>query len=498
MLLGIGLTQLAIFPRIYTCPPSATCSGSYDPNHGNAPQLLQSFMSYWLKGGVMLASVGILRLSAYQAWFVLMHEGNTVKDLDSNLGAIRGSVTDAFFLLFRKNNRLLSFFVFAMLGIDTSISLIIGLSIQKQNGTKDLEFTYNATSSFPDSSLKHMNNVGQLMATQKAISWALDGDKSHGVALRGSLVVPDDRSSEASHALPAGPKISGRFTCQGFNNYTFDPKSSPPRWYINIGELQYIANAAMTLHTSVYLVDTAVARYVWVSNTTDLIPNATTTDDGGMNIALCTHWVEMELEELKKDGYDYLNANTAFTSGCADNANSDSCIADSVNNAILNWWGGEGTAFWHISCRGGVLGPIPPSNNTERYCPLTQELWKETTIAMLDGIMQTAPTSIPSSQTLRAVVEDLNRSRWWLNAVIPAGTFVLYVVGLTYTCLRSQGDLAFKELNLDEVIKAAQTDHVHDLIVTGQLKKTRVRYNSEIQGFIRSHNHSSSSVEWSR
>jgi hypothetical protein len=28
--------------------------------------------------------------------------------------------------------------------------LITGLSIQKQNGTKDLDFTYNATSRFPD------------------------------------------------------------------------------------------------------------------------------------------------------------------------------------------------------------------------------------------------------------------------------------------------------------------------------------------------------------
>jgi hypothetical protein len=49
-------------------------------------------MSYWPKVGMALASVGILRLSAYQAWFILMHEANTVKDLDLNLGVIRGSV----------------------------------------------------------------------------------------------------------------------------------------------------------------------------------------------------------------------------------------------------------------------------------------------------------------------------------------------------------------------------------------------------------------------
>lgn len=109
---------------------------------------------------------------------------------------------------------------------------------------------------------------------------------------------------------------------------------------------------------------------------------------------------------------------------------------------------------------------------------------------MLDGITQTAPTSIPSFQKLQAGVEELNRKRWWLNAVIPAAIFVLYLVGLAYTCLRSQGDPAPKKLNLDEVVRAAQTDHIHDLILTGQLKKTPVRYHSQI-GFVDSHNHSS-------
>lgn len=40
MLLGIALIQVIIFPKIRTCPPSATCPGSYDPNNGNSLQLL--------------------------------------------------------------------------------------------------------------------------------------------------------------------------------------------------------------------------------------------------------------------------------------------------------------------------------------------------------------------------------------------------------------------------------------------------------------------------
>ena len=109
---------------------------------------------------------------------------------------------------------------------------------------------------------------------------------------------------------------------------------------------------------------------------------------------------------------------------------------------------------------------------------------------MLDGIMQTAQTSISSSQRLQTVVEDLDRQKWWLNAIIPAATFVLYLVGLAYTSHRSQGDLAFKKLSLDEVVRAAQTDHIHDLILTGQLTKTPVRYYSQV-GFVDRHNQSS-------
>jgi hypothetical protein len=90
-------------------------------------------------------------------------------------------------------------------------------------------------------------------------------------------------------------------------------------------------------------------------------------------------------------------------------------------------------------------------------------VWKETTIVTLDGITQTAPMSISSSQRLQAVIDNLNRKRWWLNAIIPVATFPLYLVGLAYTCIRSRGDPALKDLNLDEVVRAAQTNHVHDL-----------------------------------
>jgi hypothetical protein len=454
------------------------CPGSYDPDSGNSLQLLQAFMSYWLKAGVTISSIGMLKLSAYQAWFILMHRGNTVKNLDLALGAIRGSVNDAVFLLFQKNNRLLSIFVFALLGIGAAISLVTSLSIEKDIGSKMLTFRYNGSSDLPNSSLKVANNDGQLKATQKVIPWALDNNTSHDGAFRGTLVVPDARTSQASNALPGGPTITGHFVCEPHTNYT--PHTS--QWDIWIGGQKFIATQGMSLSVSMWSIDTAVTKYLWVSNTTNLLPNATTTDDGKMNIASCTHYLEMIPEGPQKLEFDYLNPTQPQMSGCQ-STDTNTCVADSVNNAILNWWGGEGTTFWHISCRGGVLGPTPSRNDEERYCPLTQDLWKETVISMMDAIVQTAPNRLSAIQDINAIVVELNRSRWWVNAIIPAATVVVYVIGLGYTCVLSEGDKVSKELNLVEVVKAAQTDHVHDLVLSGQLKKTPIRFDSQF-GFV--------------
>jgi hypothetical protein len=124
-----------------------------------------------------------------------------------------------------------------------------------------------------------------------------------------------------------------------------------------------------------------------------------------------------------------------------------------------------------------------PSSDAERYCPVTQELFQATAVGMLDAIMQTAPSSVPAVQELEANVGGLNGSRWWLNATIPAATLIIYLIELGYTCVLSREDTMLKELNLEEVVRAAQTVHVHDLVSSGQLKKTPLRYHSDV-GFV--------------
>jgi hypothetical protein len=125
---------------------------------------------------------------------------------------------------------------------------------------------------------------------------------------------------------------------------------------------------------------------------TGLLPNATTTDDGSLHIAVCNHTLEMLPEEPRIPGVEYLETSGPLTTGC-DSDDPFVCVADSVGNAILDFWGGVGTSFWHMRCRGGVLGPVPSLTEEEYYCPITQELWQATAVAMLDGIMQTAPSN---------------------------------------------------------------------------------------------------------
>ncbi|KXN80927.1 hypothetical protein AN958_06584 [Leucoagaricus sp. SymC.cos] len=278
-----------------------------------------------------------------------MHQGNTVKDLDLNLGAIRESVSDAFFILFRKNNRLLSLFVFALIGVGAATSLVIGLPIEKDTITKVVTFQYNSTSKIPNSSLKVINKDGQLKATP----WALDGGRSNGPALRRTLVVPNARTFQASGALPGGPTIRESFTCEGWNNCT-KATGDDPGWYVWVKSSRYIALQEMCLSVSMFTVNAAVTSHLWVSNTTGLLPNATKIDGAELYLALCTHYFEMIPEAPRNAGVDYLEPTQPHISG-RDGNDANVCVADSVNNAILNWWVGGvlrfgillvGAGFW--------------------------------------------------------------------------------------------------------------------------------------------------------
>lgn len=488
MLVGIGIAQGVLLPRIYTCPPGADCPRSFDMNATNALTLLQTFMQYWLQIGILFASVGLLKLSAYQAWFIMMCDGNTMDNLDLSLGAIRGSLLDAARLAFRKRNRWLSAYVLSQLAISAAISLIIGLSIIRDKGTQFLTFTYPGITQFPDSSVQHLNTAGQLQAIAKVDSWALNNDTSHSSAYRGSLVIADGRNI-STNSRAGGPRIEGTLSCVGFNDYniTTSEHSKSVQYNMYLDGLLYIATPSMRLSVSMTSVGTAVTDYIWASNTTGRLPNATQTSDGAMNMALCTHRVHFVNDTKAAEGLQEVKPSMPLTSGCSE-TDPGVCVSDSVSNAVVSWWGGKGTSMWGVNCRGSVLGPLPPSGMPEEdNCTLTEELWSETVISMLDGIVQTGPRSVDTTQKLMAPVETINTRRWWLQALIPFLTLVLYGVGLYYTAALSQGRTVLKKLTLAEVIGAAQTEHVRALLGSGNLEKTTMRYGSETGFIIPSH-----------
>ncbi|KAJ3489097.1 hypothetical protein NLJ89_g11558 [Agrocybe chaxingu] len=195
MILGIGIFQAALLPKIFTCPPGATCDDSYDPNTTMVLQLLQTAMSWWLKVGLIVSGFGLLRLSAYQSWFVMIKHGNSIDNLDLTLGAIKGSLLDAFRLVLRRGNVFLSLLLLAQIGIGAAINLFVGLSIVRSPGDRVVPFSYPPISQLPDSSIAGLNSDGQNQAKAKVVGWALTNDTTHGGALRGSLVTPDGRSN---------------------------------------------------------------------------------------------------------------------------------------------------------------------------------------------------------------------------------------------------------------------------------------------------------------
>ncbi|KAF8996752.1 hypothetical protein BDQ17DRAFT_1429549 [Cyathus striatus] len=474
MVLGIGIVQGALLPRIHACPSGASCPESFDINGTNVLPLLQSLMQYWLKIGVLIAAYGLLRLSAYQSWFIMMQNGNTIKNFDLNLGAIKGSFIDAIRLLLKRGNRWLSLFVLAQLAVNSAITLLVGLSVIRNVGELEIAFVYNSITHFPASTIATLNSDGQLAAISKVVSWALKPDLKHDNALLGTLVIPDGRSSLGVNTLPGGPKLHGDISCSGIENYTISAENSGLLDYIiDIRGVQYIAHNNMKLAVSMTNVGTASTHYLWVSNTSGILPNATISSDGQMYFSFCNHTITLDAQPQDgSSGVQYVEPNTPVTSGC-DAISSNVCVSDSVNNAIISWWGGVGSSLWSLNCRGNVLGPL---NSNGTFCPLTQGLWESTASSMLDALVQTSPRSGHDTQSIRTRIELLSTIGWWIQGLVPLLTLILYIPMIIYTVMISRGDTTFKELNLSEVIVAAQSEHVRDLVQSGQLGNARVRY----------------------
>ncbi|KAF9554563.1 hypothetical protein CPC08DRAFT_821620 [Agrocybe pediades] len=472
MIFGIGFVQVTLLPHIHSCPANSTCSARFDPNRSSIFNTLQTIMTYWLKVGTMISGYGLMKLSAYQVWILFSQTKSRCTGIDANrrtiglldlhIGAIKGGLLDAVRLLRRRKSFLTIFLILGIFGIDTGSNFIIGQSIIRSPGTKELVFEYPDVARLPASDIDSLNSDQQLAAISKVQGWALANDTTHGGALHGSLVVPDGRTNSSVNPVPGGAIMNGTFTCTGVKASSIATAGDPIKNItITVSGHKYIATNNMRLAVS----ETgsnglATNRYLWFSNAAGILPNATKVNST-FYVTLCQHKLGMTYIppiSSTKTGTQIISPAIANIEGC-DSMNMDDCVADSVSKTILSWWGGIGQSFWGLSCRGGVLGPLRSINEDgtiNQPCKLTTDLWRETAASVLDGIMQTAATGSIADQKLVAKVESVDLGRWWLQALIPALTVLLYAMSVIYTCFLSRGDVAkLKEINLVQIMDAA-------------------------------------------
>ena len=143
MMIGIMGVWIFIIKWVYSCPPGARCPGSFNPDN-NFLQDIRTVMQYWLHFGMLIVGVGLVKLVAYQSWSAMRQRGNTIDTLDLNIGALKGSASDAAnLLLLRRRNRSLGVFVLIHVAIIAAISLVVGKSITTVTDTGSVELLFN-------------------------------------------------------------------------------------------------------------------------------------------------------------------------------------------------------------------------------------------------------------------------------------------------------------------------------------------------------------------
>jgi len=106
-------------------------------------------MTYCIRAGTLVAGIGLIRLTPYQAWFVLTRDGNSIQTSIINLGCPEGPVSlRCVSANLAEGNRSLSALVLGQFMIDTAISLIIGLLDRTSYGQREITFTYADVSRF--------------------------------------------------------------------------------------------------------------------------------------------------------------------------------------------------------------------------------------------------------------------------------------------------------------------------------------------------------------
>ena len=236
MMIGIISAWIFIKNRVYVCPPSATCPGSFNPDNSFL-QDIRTVMQYWLHVGMLIFGVGLVKLVAYQAWSAMQQRGNTIDLLDLNIGVVKGSASDAAnLLLLRRQNRSLGMFVLTHVAIISAISFVVGKSITTvtDTGRVELLFDYPMNINVTDDSMNLIYGPTWAWLTKSVT------DLTFNEAFSGTFIIQDSRTEYGVNTRPTGQQISGSVSCVdpsdriNVNMTGFDSESTVVSWEMNI------------------------------------------------------------------------------------------------------------------------------------------------------------------------------------------------------------------------------------------------------------------------
>ena len=456
MFVGITIVSTVLLPRIYVCPGGASCASHFKPT----PDVLsrvQALMGYWLVIGMLISGFGLGKLMGYHAWLMMRQRGSTVKDIQSTLMAIEGSILDVAILVWKRHSRVMGLVFLIPVGISAIISLVIALSISDISTHGQVEMEFNYKSSFTMLTLVFDDftfMTSQRTATNRLDFWLLTGDRSHGVAddkFQGSFVVPDNRTIFATNAQPGGSHIMTSVACYG-NNISAVP-AFDGIYNITTTITEAVIDPAPSYLLAAWWWDRnvestetgenyVVIRYFWTSNTSAVIPNATTSTDGKLYVAQCNHtiWASKIPHE---EGMQVVKPSIPITpltptvikyNATVFHITNQGAALLSLGNTISSWWRTrESSTFRTLSCRMGIIAPF---DDLGEPCRLNNETWGSTVTAMVDAVVQAGKKSGNATQRLLLRAESISRKRWWWQAAIPIATLLFYIACLGYTfCL---------------------------------------------------------------
>ena len=483
MVLGISLANVFL-SHVYICPGGATCHNFLEPT-SDLIQNLRTAMQYWLQVGMLLFGVGLARLASYQAWLAMRRQGRTIDILDLNFTTLHGSAWNAAKLfLVKRQNRSVATFMLILIGITTSISLVVGKSfsavLPDTGSTTRAQFTYTANVSLQLIDYFSGTLIQDWIRQELRFGGWSSKYPGWDDAFRGTLIMRDNRTVYAANARPMGLRIGSGVSCvdpganisvveigptaiPGVANYEYARAGRP-----NLTITVMPPDSLLVAMAGTDSLSKSTRGLIWVSNQAGVIPHAAQTPDGKMYIGVCTlslNTFNISSAGQEAQGVDIQNIQPTNVCGSFCDSSDDyyhwvsNDLPDLLYTQLFFWLGFDSSEnisaaqVLPVACESGIWSRY---GTTGQGCHISNETWSGTVDALIQGLLQTLPRTLNATQDLMVREESISRKRWWFQGVIPLCALLLYVVCLMYTLWDHRPEeVTLTELNALELMTAA-------------------------------------------